>query len=42
MADFSDSVVDLAVDIAGKIVAELSVEQQRALAEKYLGSRYSR
>lgn len=37
MAELSDSVVDLAVDIAGKIIGnELSVEQQRALAEKYL------
>ncbi len=38
MAELSDSVVDLAVGIAGKIIGnELSIEQQRALAErKYL------
>lgn len=37
MAELSDSVVDLSVDIAGKIIGnELSEQQQRALAEKYL------
>ncbi|MBF0911372.1 MAG: F0F1 ATP synthase subunit B [Atopobiaceae bacterium] len=37
MAELSDSVVDLSVDIAGKIIGnELPEQQQRALAEKYL------
>lgn len=37
MAELSDSVVDLSVEIAGKIIGnELTEEQQRALAEKYL------
>lgn len=37
MIELSGSVVDLSVDIAGKIIGnDLSVEQQRALAEKYL------
>lgn len=37
MVELSTSVVDLAVEIAAKIIGnDLSVEQQRALAEKYL------
>lgn len=37
MIELSGSVVDLSVEIAGKIIGnELSEEQQRALAEKYL------
>ena len=37
MAELSGSVVDLSVEIAGKVIGEgLSIEQQRALAIKYL------
>ena len=37
MAELSGSVIDLSVEIAGKIIGEtLDVEQQRALAIKYL------
>ena len=37
MIELSGSVVDLSVEIAGKIIGnDLSEDQQRALAEKYL------
>lgn len=37
MIELSSSVVDLAVEISGKVIGnELTVEQQRKLAEKYL------